>query len=163
MEGFANLLRAGVVDAAPAFRGIDFEGRKSKWLELVGELYATIEKDWLKKLISRGDIQALESPLRINEQFIGAYDAVRLSLAMDGAFVELTPRGTLVAGANGRVDMSGPGGEVMLVLESPDDASVPFPKKTFFWAAVSPSSRSIRVPLDKDTFGDALTKLVAPF
>jgi hypothetical protein len=56
-----------------------------------------------------------EKSINITEEYIGHYNTNRLDIYLGNDIVTLTPKGTLIMGSVGRIDMSGSKGEVMLI------------------------------------------------
>lgn len=137
----------------------DFAARKVAWIDKLGELFDRIEHDWLADLSQQGQITLTRGEIELHEELIGAYRAPTLRIQVADAMVVLVPVGTFVSGASGRVDMKGPNGVVLLLLESAD-AQAPFEQRDFTWNIVNRSPRVTRTPLVEDTFSDALTTLI---
>ncbi len=100
---------------------INWEERKNKWLISINQLYDNI-KTWLKPFEEQGlVIIKTEKTININEEYIGQYSTNRLDIYLGNDIVSLTPKGTLIIGSNGRIDMNGSKGEVMLIEQEWDD------------------------------------------
>jgi hypothetical protein len=150
------LRRAG---APPVDRQQWLQQRREGWLGKLTELCHTIEHDWLEPMVADG--QLLITPLKValNEQLIGPYEAPGLLIEIGASVVRLEPKGTIVIGAAGRVDLQGPGGLATLILNSPDFPQKPFPACQFNWQFVARSLHIQQVPFNADSFADALLQV----
>lgn len=79
---------------------IDWEKNKNEWLEQLQSLYKIIEN-----AVAPFDIEVKKSPKTIVEQFIGAYEADELRLIIGQKVITFSPKGTLLIGTKGRVDV----------------------------------------------------------
>lgn len=48
-------------------------------------------------------------------KYIGNYEAPRMDIILGKDIIRLNPRGTLIIGSYGRIDMHGPKGQIMLI------------------------------------------------
>lgn len=95
---------------------VDWNSKKSIWLEKVDELYRDIES-WLSPLISQEKIKIdKKETVEITEDYIGTYQAPKLKIHIGSANVELIPVGTLIIASRGRINVVGSAGEIMLIL-----------------------------------------------
>ena len=107
---------------------INWDERKSIWLKSIDELYANI-KEWLESFEDQGFIQIKDDKeITLNEEYIGQYQARRLDIYLGNDIISLTPKGTLIIGSKGRMDMRGPKGEVLII--QPDWNDWKFAKRT---------------------------------
>lgn len=104
--------------------GIDWDRRRDAWQTRVGALMSDI-KTWLAPAIKAGLLLVDLSEESIAEEFIGNYSIPRLTIWAGDQQVSIRPRGTLILGSHGRVDIQGPRSKAMLILEYPGDTSVP--------------------------------------
>jgi hypothetical protein len=93
---------------------VDWEKRKTTWLNSVDDLYKIINT-WLSPFQKEGLLNIKEKQIDLSEEYIGSYKAKRLEILLGNDIVTITPRGTLVIGSFGRLDMRGPKGEALLV------------------------------------------------
>jgi hypothetical protein len=157
---------------------IDWVREKDEWLGYLEQLYEKI-RNFLKDYTDSGDLSIEYGTKSINEESIGAYEAVTVSLKFRGNEVTLDPIGTRVIGARGRVDMAGSGGTVKFVLvdkqaERPDIAfTILFPGASrpeneeeetqnieWDWKIVTPPPRIHYVELTDDSFFDSLMEVI---
>jgi len=99
----------------PERKSIDWANERDTWLRDLNELYKTIES-FLAKYISDGTITREYREIQLNEENIGSYTARRMILRIGRQEITLTPVGTLLIGARGRVDVVGPAGRTRFVL-----------------------------------------------
>ncbi len=94
---------------------IDWPARKDQWLKLVKELYDQIIK-WLDPYIKKELLNINCKKIRLSEEYIGSYEIDEMVIKMPDEKVTLTPIGSLIIGAHGRVDMQGDKGKAMFLL-----------------------------------------------
>jgi hypothetical protein len=94
---------------------IDWVQERERWLGDLNALYEKIES-FLAKYIEGGTIKLEYGEMSLNEENIGAYTARRMLLRIGRQEITLTPVGTLLIGARGRVDVVGPAGRTRFVL-----------------------------------------------
>ena len=99
----------------PKDGGIDWQARLGEWQAYLSAFYQTVE-GFLKPYIESGKIALDRNSIQLREEYIGLYEADALDLSLGDARVTLTPVGTNLIGAKGRVDMRGPKGTVRFVL-----------------------------------------------
>jgi|GEM_PF-1528744 hypothetical protein len=99
-----------------SLKKIDYEKRGETWIKSVNELYKHIDA-WLAPFESKNLLKMQKRPINISEDYIGDYKIDRLDIYLDDDLISLIPRGTLVHGGVGVVDMRGPGNQVRLVEE----------------------------------------------
>jgi hypothetical protein len=83
------------------------------------ELYSKIEL-FLTKYIAAGEITFEYRDHHLNEENIGAYTARMMIPRIGRQEIILTPVGTLLIGAKGRVDVAGPAGKTRFLLVNRD-------------------------------------------
>ena len=125
---------------------VDFSARKKVWIDSVNSLYDEISK-WLSPL--KKEVKINKTTVEISEDHIDTYKIDILHLFIGKDKVSFIPKGTLIIGANGRIDVLGPKGSQMLVLN-----------KENIWEIVS--RRTVKPefkPFSEESFLDTL-KLV---
>src|SRR6266705_916269 len=90
--------------APDEMRAIDWTRERDEWLGSLGELYKKIEA-FLAKYIEAGEITIERRDITLNEENIGSYAACRMILKIGRQEITLTPIGTLLVAAKGRVDV----------------------------------------------------------
>lgn len=139
--------------------GIDWQARLGLWKFKVDELYNQIEK-WLQALIADGVLTIEPDSLELTEDYLGTYDIASIHLKVGSERIYLRPRGTLIVGGFGRVDMIGDDGRVMIVLLGPEETKdVPKRMKIAQWNLVDRDKIRSITPLTEESFSDAV-KLV---
>ena len=133
--------------------------RQQRWIQELQQLCDRIQQEWLSSLVASGEVTLAAIEVPLNEQLIGSYRAPGLLINLADRDVRLEPKGTMVIGAAGRADLQGPGGFATLVLESPDLPLKPFHECAFTWSLVARSPRVVKIPLDANTFADALLQV----
>lgn len=95
-------------------KAVNWDERKNSWVKSVNSLYADINT-WLNPFINRSLISVRTKDISIYEQFIGSYDLKQLDIVVGKDIISLIPRGTLILGSNGRIDMKGPKGDLFII------------------------------------------------
>jgi len=85
---------------------IDWEARKDNWLKNIAQFYDLI-KDWLKPLENDKTVSYRKIAKTIEEEYLGSYQVEDLILQIGNQHVVFHPKGTLIVGANGRIDIQG--------------------------------------------------------
>lgn len=107
---------------------VDWARERDEWLNHLKELYDQIES-FLAKYIETGEIKPSYCDIRLNEENIGSYTAREMILKIGRQEITLTPIGTMLIGAKGRVDVEGPAGRTRFLLVN-NKASGPMIKVT---------------------------------
>lgn len=157
---------------------IDWEARKRDWLENLEQLYLTIE-GYLEQFRESGKIRIEKAMVSLQEDYIGEYQAESMTILLGSDKVILTPVGTMLIGAKGRVDMAGPAGTVKFMLagrdsngsrismtisgdkqparETQPQAVAP---EELAWKIATPPPKVRFIELQPETFFSALTEVV---
>jgi hypothetical protein len=133
---------------------VDWNAERDWWLGALDSLYRDI-KGWLAPLEQKGLVVIKTTPVRLSEENIGAYAANALVLEFGPQGIVLEPKGTLIIGARGRVDLfrRGARGEpLMLILSGSKDAP-----RWEIWLTRDPRQRK---PMDQPSFEDVLESLL---
>lgn len=142
---------------------IDWQAKKNQWLKYLGHLYGDIQsylEPYKDKIILN------EQEVLINEEYIGEYSAKKLSIQLGKDTITLTPKGTNLIGASGRVDMNSSHGTIKLVLIEQDEKRLDIAKNTkkepnaLVWAIAQQQPRLAFFELNQESFQDALMELV---
>ena len=100
---------------------IDWDKRRLIWLESIYKLYANI-KEWLAPFEQQDFLYIKdEKEIDIIEEYIGHYKVKRLDIYLGNDIISLIPKGTLIIGSYGRIDMRGPKGEILIIQPKWDD------------------------------------------
>lgn len=149
MSDTANLhvfLRAKA--KTPAEPEVDWAARKKEWLSNIEEFYKVV-KNWLLPLEEDGIIRYSTKAITLSEDPIGSYDVDMLTIIIGNQEVELCPKGTLIIGAQGRIDIRGQ--EAVRTILFNDGQ----------WSVVERAARLQLVPFNEDSFQDILDEVMA--
>ncbi len=94
---------------------IDWAKEKADWLRELDALYARMEEH-LRPYTQAGEIRIERTPVQLTEDHLGTYEADKLTFKIGRDRIVAKPIGTLLIGARGRVDLSGPRKTVKIVL-----------------------------------------------
>lgn len=134
---------------------VDWNAERDWWLDQLRELHAKI-RSWLSALVAQGLVTIQDAPMRLSEEHIGVYAANALVLTFTNQAIVLEPKGTIIVGARGRIDvfLRGSRGSqvVMLLLSGPKEC----PQWTI-WPERDPRSHQ---KLDESTFKELLNSLL---
>lgn len=98
---------------------IDWEKRKIEWTEKLDILYGNIN-DWLSEYIKSNRIELNYIDYPMFEEALGSYSSKKLEIKFGDNIATLTPIGTILIGARGRVDLSGKKGKIKFILTDKD-------------------------------------------
>jgi hypothetical protein len=140
-----------------------WQERKTWWIERVQSLFDQIDT-WLRPLVDAGAVTPTRSKYPAHEEKLGTYDIDTLVLEVAGKKLTFLPKGTLLLGSSGRIDVSGPNGDVLLVLINADAPSPEESRAQATWYIRNPSrpppkSRSELRPLNEATFQELFADL----
>ena len=102
---------------------IDKDKELAQWLDSVRDFYNKIEH-FLERYIKDDKIKLKYEKQVLHEDFSGDYKIDALTLFIGSSQIHFKPIGTMLVGAKGRIDMTGPRGVVRFVLVR-KDASAP--------------------------------------
>ena len=123
------------------------------------------------------EIQIERTPIQLREDHLGSYDADKLTFKIGCEKIVARPIGTLLIGARGRVDLSGPrktlkivllakGGPVLTtkvehggVTEEPTRSMVRGDVDEAGWYFETPPPESVVVAFGEDSFRDAIMEV----
>ncbi|MBF0462743.1 MAG: hypothetical protein HQL87_15295 [Magnetococcales bacterium] len=186
---FAEFLKRKQSREEPG-RHIDWEGRRTIWLDRVQSLVQQIGV-WLQPYQAQGLLDAQNFRHSIYEEAMGEYgryEALGMTITMGLETVSLTPVGMVILGGLGRMDMDGPLGKIKMVLSDsdqmpsfrvvriatsmPGDAPPQNPENTGLsiknrmasaeWYFVPPDNQRAMLLVNADTFTEKLQSLVRP-
>ncbi|MCJ2135658.1 hypothetical protein MKK69_16625 [Methylobacterium sp. J-026] len=128
----------------------------ARWTGAVSRLYADIA-GWLKPYVDDGDLILERTARAVHEEATGTYEIDVLDIGVGPETVRLEPKGAVVIGALGRVDMFrlGSGDPMFIVLTGPAQQPT--------WSLVKPSERGRSTALTKETFEATLDELLAAY
>ena len=93
----------------------EWETRKEKWLRRIDELYEEV-RNWLEPLKKETILDFIDSKMVLNEPPLGPYNVKVLTIVIGGQRISFVPKGTLIVGAQGRVDIQGHKGMRTIIL-----------------------------------------------
>ena len=126
---------------------IDWQARKSNWLKNIADLYAIIRK-WLEPLERDGVVRFLTTNITLQEEQIGAYDVEVLTILIGKQKVSFYPKGTMIIGADGRIDIRGQRAVRTIIYNDGD------------WRLVERSPRLKVLPFNQNSFQDLLSEVM---
>jgi hypothetical protein len=151
---------------------VDWVKERVEWLAYLNKLYRQIE-EFLKPYSSKKLIHIEYKEMHLDEESVGSYHTEIMVIKIGPQELTLTPKGTLLVGSKGRVDIIGALGKARLVLvdettlvqkakvtpEVPDTgalrsslADVETPKSEWVWKIVSLPPDLVFVDLTQDSF-----------
>lgn len=96
---------------------VDWIQERERWLRSLSELYGQA-KQFLEAYIEKGQVQVALDRVWLDEEYLGRYEAPRMTIIIGRKTVTMQPIGTLFIGFKGRVDIIGPAGQARLGLLS---------------------------------------------
>lgn len=127
---------------------IDWDDRKNKWINSVNDFYNNVNK-WLYPFTVQSLLQIKMKEVLVSEEYLGTYKMNQLDILIGNDIISLIPRGALVVGGNGRIDMRGPKGEVSL-----------FQKDWGSWKFINVFTKNDLWDANEDSFKSAIQDLV---
>ncbi len=94
---------------------INWEERKKEWLGSIEALYGLI-KNWLGSLEEETLLTFVPSEITLHEPPLGQYNAKVLTIVIGGQRISFVPKGTLIVGGRGRIDIEGHKGMRTIIL-----------------------------------------------
>ena len=146
-NGLHAFLRSKATASPEAEEDIDWQARKEKWLASLSDLYGLI-KSWLRPLEKDGTLRYSSTQITLQEDYLGSYQVEALSLQIGKQKVDFYPKGTLIIGAEGRVDVRGQRAMRTIVLSDGK------------WSVVEQSPRLKMLPFNEDSFQDLLQEIM---
>ena len=145
LEAFLRSKAGGPAQGEPE---IDWQARKDNWVRNISELYGVVRK-WLEPLEKEGVLHFLSSRIRLQEEQIGDYEVEVLTILIGKQKVSFYPKGALIIGAEGRVDIRGQAAVRTIIF---NDGR---------WQIVERSPKLKVLPFDQDSFQDVLSEVMA--
>ena len=93
----------------------EWEARKEKCLRRIDELYEEV-RSWLEPLKKETILDFIDSKMVLNEPPLDPYNVKVLTIVIGGQRISFVPKGTLIVGAQGRVDIQGHKGMRTIIL-----------------------------------------------
>jgi hypothetical protein len=152
---------------ADAENVVDWKEMKDWWVQTVHDLFNQID-GWLHSLIQSGSVKSLRKTTKLMEQDLGRYDIESLELQLSSRKLTFDPVGTMLIGAFGRIEVSGPNGKAVLLLLNTDKAVPPNERRAHVaWFITHPVPNFRQLPrtqpefrsLTQDSFQQLFTDL----
>ncbi len=89
-----------------ALTPMDWQDRKKKWLKRIDDLYGQV-RNWLESLEKETILNFIDSEMTLNEPPLGIYKVKVLTIVIGNQRISFIPKGTLIVGAEGRIDIQG--------------------------------------------------------
>ena len=102
---------------------VDWEKEKKLWIESVNSLYKNIEF-WLKDYKNKKLLDFYYSDIDLEETDIGKYKIRQMHIKLPEEEIKLTPLGTMLIGAFGRIDIEYKYKNVRLILVPEESKSI---------------------------------------
>jgi len=133
---------------------VNWQAKKSDWVRSVEDLYALVRK-MLRMSIESKDVSVRTFDMDVTEDYVGTYTIPALELMVGGERVEFRPKGVVVVGVAGRVDIRG-GRDTVTLVKNRDDAGGE-------WALVLQRVPHLRTaPFDQESLKHALERVMLP-
>jgi len=129
-------------------KGPDWDARRAKWQGDIAHLYGMV-RGWLKPLESNRTIRVEEATVTLREDYLGTYKVPEMSILIGSQKVAFHPKGTLIVGAQGRVDVSGDASVRTLVVNRGK------------WAIVDRTEKVRLIPFTEASFRALLEEVMA--
>lgn len=134
---------------------IDWQAKRDELVQSVENLYSLVRK-MLRKSIESKAVSVRTFDMEVTEDYVGTYTIPALELSVGAERVEFRPKGIMVLGAEGRVDIRGAGDTVTLIKRAEENGNSE-------WTVVLQRVPHIRTaPLDRDSLKDALERAMLP-
>lgn len=147
IDSFEEFLRKRKEEEAKKPK-VDWGARRLQWLKSVDDLFSSI-RSWLDPLKQQGLVDYCVKSVQLSEEFIGRYEASMLEVIIGQDRVSFIPRGTLIIGSYGRIDVSGPRGNLMLIEREWDS-----------WEFAQRTPKLETWKLNADSFNQAIQSLI---
>ena len=172
-QDFREFVERKIKEAQPA-EAIDWARRRADWLGSLEKLYG----DMGKSLEPFGQkIRIEHAPIQLKEDYLGTYATEKLTFTIGHDKIEAKPIGTLLIGAKGRVDLSGPRKTLRIVLLGKDGPALTIQtenggmteessrfmvqgemKDAGWYIATTPPDTTV-VPFNRESFLDAIMEV----
>jgi hypothetical protein len=173
---FESFLKRHAEEEVTEKERVDWNKRKNEWVKNITAFHQMVI-GWLKDYAQQGKVIITAVPTTVNEEPIGTYRTQALVLKIANREVRLSPVGTLLIGARGRIDMESGPGRVTLVLVD-EKSKGPLARARVFadkpskskeiddteiswtWKIATPPPSIRYIPLNEESFFDALMELI---
>lgn len=125
----------------------DWEHKKNTWLKNVDEFYELVLA-WLEPLLEQGVVKYEKKPVKLEEEPIGAYEVDTLIIYIGNQDVTFCPKGTLIIGAQGRIDIRGHRAVRSIIFNDEQ------------WSVVERAPKIKVLPFNEQSFQDILSEVM---
>lgn len=144
LEAFLRSKAGGTVQGES---DIDWQARKEAWLRNISDLYALIRK-WLASLEKEDVLRCRMDSIALQEEQIGPYDVEVLTILIGKQKVAFYPKGAMIIGAEGRIDIRGQRGVRTIIFNDGE------------WSLVERSPMLKVLPFNQNSFQDVLSEVM---
>jgi hypothetical protein len=124
---------------------IEQPSKLEQWKGYLEQFYSMVDS-FLQSYVRENKIEITYSKKILNELYLGEYEVRTASIRIGIQSIKLEPVGSLVVGARGRVDMTGPGGSIKFCV-LPKELSKP---RTVIRRGVDAKSQANEEPEPQD-------------
>lgn len=174
-NSFDDFIKSQVKTMSPV--PFDKDKELDQWRKHVASFYERV-KGFLDRHIRDGAVRLEFTKQAMHEELLGAYELDALTLFIGTNRIQFTPIGTMLIGAKGRIDMTGPRGAVRFVLvdkdsgapkisvqvwisgQTPPPEDPPKPVREWAWKISTPPPKIKYTELEKEAFQTALMEIV---
>ncbi len=147
-KNLTELLEKKKAQAAKG-KAVNWDALRDTYLAAIDNLYHQVESAF-SEAIQDKTIVLEQRPKQLSENLIGTYAVNDLLLLIGDEQVRFSPRGRNIAGAEGRVDVVGEGGEAILILQPGSS-----------WAVVQSRQPKLQTaPFDESSLADVLQQVM---
>ncbi len=139
-------LRAKAKESKPEAE-VDWELKKNTWLKNIDQLYNQVVA-WLEPLVKEKVVRFERKSARLEEEPIGSYEADILKIYIGNQEVIFYPKGTLIIGAQGRIDLKGHRAARSIIFNNDQ------------WFVVERTPKIKTLPFDEQSFQDILSEVM---
>ncbi len=142
-----------------ASESVDWDKRKAKWLASLRQLIDQL-RQWLMDAGVPAE-QIIETRHSISEETLGFYEAPGLEVKIGRLLVTFVPVASVIIGGVGRIDVTGPRGEVKLIADTAQPVVEGEPEassydREWIWSAYPDRSRRGGFPLNENGLAKVL-------
>lgn len=146
LESFLRSKATGIPQIASEPKS-DWVARKNRWLRNIHRLYEQV-KGWLGALQKEGLLSYEIGSVELREDPIGSYKAEVLDIIVGDQRISFQPKGAMIVGAEGRIDVRGPQGIRTIIFDGEG------------WYLVQRSARPLVVEFDQESFQRILEEVM---
>jgi len=173
---FEEFLRRHEEEEIKEQEQVNWNERKKEWVKHIKDFYQTVTV-WLMDYVEKDKVTITRVATTVNEEPVGTYKTHTLILKVANQEVRLSPVGTVLIGARGRIDMESETGTVKFLLvdeklESPlGRMGISADKRSkskkgdekrisWTWKIATPPPSVRYISLNEESFFDALMELI---